>query len=247
MQLWYGFLNPGLTNNAFYLWWEKAFKFHMKSELWSREAIKFVKFYRNGTYWSRNICRITFANTDHSELNWSKVVPIQDFPGFWDEKASISQIVGRVDASPNDFPYMASLFLQVNLGANTVFCGGSIISTTAILTAAQCLSVIVSTRAASNISDNSELTQQSRTFSSYIIHDDYDPSTLDNDICISRIRLIELCWNPCHIFRLGKHLEFNQHASGLSSKASSRSELISLVVSSKNSVEHPGVWISRLH
>lgn len=77
------------------------------------------------------------ANADMwDNIDWDKVVPVQDLPGFWDGRdiqqktvKSIQRsprIVGGEIANPHQFPYQIALL--TSFGAGTGLCGGSIIS-----------------------------------------------------------------------------------------------------------------------
>lgn len=91
-----------------------------------------------------------FAEIETSEpvIDWSKVIPVQSRPGFWDGReirpayypgnVRTGGIVGGNIVVPNSHAYQAVL-LVVWLG-NTLLCGGSMISNRAILTSANCLS-----------------------------------------------------------------------------------------------------------
>lgn len=92
------------------------------------------------------------------KIDYSSVKPMTEMPGFYERhpllkglgalhqlanfgrKNSNSQrIVGGIEATPNSFPYQAGLLLHMPEG--TGFCGGSIVSTRYILTAAHCVDV----------------------------------------------------------------------------------------------------------
>lgn len=84
---------------------------------------------------------------DNWEIDYSKVVPVTDLPGFWDGREALKplvssnfnrnrRIVGGIIVTPNSHPYQAGLFLA--FGGGTALCGGSIITSRTILTAAHC-------------------------------------------------------------------------------------------------------------
>ena len=84
------------------------------------------------------VCALTAANSDFKEyenLDWSKIVPVQDMPGFWDgrdlkpaseaERTS-ARIVGGQQAAAHQFPFQVAL-LTTFAGNHQGLCGGSII------------------------------------------------------------------------------------------------------------------------
>lgn len=137
-----------------------------------------------------------FAETETSEpvIDWSKVIPVQSRPGFWDGReirpayypgnVRTGRIVGGNIVVPNSHAYQAVL-LVVWLG-NTLLCGGSMISNRAILTSANCLSETTSTQVILGAHQFTavEPTQHrvTVTSSAYRIHPDYNPNNMNNDI-----------------------------------------------------------------
>jgi chymotrypsin len=130
------------------------------------------------------------------EIDWSKVVPVTEIPGFWDGreiKAKLfpdtntrsSRIVGGTIVAPNSIPFQAGLL--INWSGGTALCGGSALSNRVVLTAAHCITPgVTSTQVilgAHQITAN-EPTQQRRTVqpSGFRIHGSYNPSNLNNDI-----------------------------------------------------------------
>lgn len=92
------------------------------------------------------------------DIDYASVKPMHEMPGFYERypllkgfaalkglthfggKSSLNErIVGGDEATPNSFPYQAGLFLHMDGG--TGFCGGSVVSTRYILTAAHCVDV----------------------------------------------------------------------------------------------------------
>ena len=86
------------------------------------------------------VCALAAAD-EYDNIDWSKVVPVQDMPGFWDGREiqpivvnprnRESRVVGGEIASPHQFPYQIALLTTFTAG--TGLCGGSIISTVSFL------------------------------------------------------------------------------------------------------------------
>ena len=90
------------------------------------------------------------AAVSASEIDWSKVKPIEEFPGFWKGRESLqklyefqksrtqnsrqtpdSRVTGGQIATPHQFPYQVAILAA---GADGVgLCGGSIINARTIL------------------------------------------------------------------------------------------------------------------
>lgn len=130
-------------------------------------------------------------------INWSNISPVQDLPGFWDEREIKSlrniqaptreaRIIGGQIVRPHSHPYQAGLLSE--FGSNTGLCGGSIISRRSILTAAHCLygSIKTTTILGAHTITTPEPTQTVLTAPSaaYRIHRSYNPANLNNDIAI---------------------------------------------------------------
>jgi chymotrypsin len=81
---------------------------------------------------------------DNWEIDWSKVVPRTEIPGFWDNRIvkplltsqfnRNGRIVGGQVVTPHAHPYQAGLLMQ--FAGGTGLCGGSVISPRTIFTAA---------------------------------------------------------------------------------------------------------------
>ncbi|GLG92354.1 Chymotrypsin, partial [Gryllus bimaculatus] len=95
-----------------------------------------------------------------------------------------SRVIGGTVASQGQIPWQAALVLD---GAG--FCGGSLISSTYVLTAAHCTAGITSfqvTLGASNI-QTSQTGTVVQTTRNKIQHASYNPSTINNDIALLRL------------------------------------------------------------
>lgn len=135
---------------------------------------------------------------DKREIDWSKVVPITEMPGFWDgreikpvssfkNQLRTGRIVGGTAIPNHSHPHQAALVAHI--GANQdVFCGGSLITFRSVLTAAHCLDVpeSITVILGAHFLFSHELDQQWITVlpDGYRKHASYNPSNFNNDIAI---------------------------------------------------------------
>ncbi|GLV36569.1 Jonah 65Aiv [Carabus blaptoides fortunei] len=99
------------------------------------------------------------------------------------------RIVGGEEVVPHAYPYQAALAMK-NAQDETFFCGGSLISKNMILTAAHCVDGFVSievTLGAHNIRNPEEPTQVKSTSKIFVIHEDWKPFLLKNDIALVQL------------------------------------------------------------
>jgi chymotrypsin len=140
------------------------------------------------------------AEIDYSapewNVDWSKAVPIEDMPGFWDGRdlpaaifasnARSSRIVGGVEVVHGDHPYQASILMQFATGSG--LCGGSLIGARSILTAAHCpigsSSTLVIMGAHNRLVIEPQQARQTVPATGYRLHAGYNSATLANDIAI---------------------------------------------------------------
>merc|ERR550519_268000 len=95
--------------------------------------------------------------------------------------ASNARIVGGSEATPHSFPHQAALFID-----NMYFCGGSLISTEWVMTAAHCMDgadFVDVVLGAHNIREE-EPTQITVRSTDHFIHENYNSFTIQNDIAM---------------------------------------------------------------
>lgn len=91
------------------------------------------------------IALLAVASADEWNIDWSQVRPMQELPGFWEgrsvnvpmkehNKFRTGRIVGGQEAARNQFAYQVAILSTTPEGVG--LCGGSIITSTVILTAA---------------------------------------------------------------------------------------------------------------
>jgi chymotrypsin len=131
------------------------------------------------------------------EIDWNRVVPIHERPGFWDGRnlkkmmeplapTRGGRIVGGQVVVPHTHPYQAGLLILYR--GSTYSCGGVLISTTRVLTAAHCIVGSTSTQVilGAHQITTVESTQQRRTVlpGNYRNHPQYNENSLINDISV---------------------------------------------------------------
>ncbi|EDS42906.1 trypsin-3 [Culex quinquefasciatus] len=130
-------------------------------------------------------------------IGWSQVQPIEDSDQYWARLPAEMQylrkqepdrrIVNGQEATPGQFPYQVFVNYQEN--GKSFNCGGSILNSNHILTAAHCVwraeSGIVIAGAHNRVIE--EPTQQRISFAKVYYHADYNENTLVNDIAIIRL------------------------------------------------------------
>ena len=136
------------------------------------------------------------AEDNWDNIDWSKVTPIEEMPGFWDErqiKPFMSnnvnrnrRVVGGEIVVPNSIPFQAGLLMA--FAGGTGLCGGSIINARNVLSAAHCFGASTSTQVilGAHQLTSVEATQQRQTVTSanYRLHAGYNPQTLQNDVAL---------------------------------------------------------------
>ncbi|EDS42904.1 serine protease [Culex quinquefasciatus] len=130
-------------------------------------------------------------------IDWSQVQPIQDTDQYWARLPAEMQylrkpepdrrIVNGQEATPGQFPYQ--VFLEYQLIEYPSSCGGSIINSNNVLTAAHCVWRALSGTAIVGVHNNkiNEPTQQRIPFAKVFYHADYSEYFTRNDIAIVRL------------------------------------------------------------
>ena len=96
--------------------------------------------------------------------------------------ASVSRIVGGESAGTSSWGWAVS----ISIGGGSL-CGGSILSSSWIITAAHCLSGISPSQVIVYAGSNTRFSGQSRVASSIIVHPSYNSNTKVNDIALIQL------------------------------------------------------------
>ncbi|XP_055534403.1 brachyurin-like [Wyeomyia smithii] len=141
------------------------------------------------------------VSTVAGEIDWSRVRPIEEFDHYWarlPEKLQAlrhenpnRRIVNGYESYPGQFPYQVALI--ADYGIVYGLCGGSVLTTNFVLTAAHCVvdaSGGVALLGAHNRVNN-EPSQQSCSFSAegITIHQGYIATSLRNDVATVRLNV----------------------------------------------------------
>jgi secreted trypsin-like serine protease len=99
------------------------------------------------------------------------------------------KIVGGREAQPGENPWQVALVAGSRTDKNVVFCGGSAIGPTWILTAAHCVDEGTAPAQVDVVSGTVDLDQGGRRtrVAQIIIHPGWNPSTHDNDVALLRL------------------------------------------------------------
>ncbi|XP_063602634.1 transmembrane protease serine 9-like [Penaeus indicus] len=117
--------------------------------------------------------------------------PDSDCPGCGQVNRA-NRIVGGVETEVNEYPWMVS---HVNGNGYYHFCGGSIISSQWVVTAAHCAAqstsdyVLVGDH---NLYSSSDANSQWMQIAEIVSHPSYDSNTLDNDIAFIRLTTVPI-------------------------------------------------------
>lgn len=142
---------------------------------------------------------VASAVSQDDTIDHSKVIPRQEVPGFWSGRKvqppvhqrplhkfdrNSGRIVGGNEAKPNSIPYQAGLLIASQW--STTLCGGCLLSSRHVLTAAHCLaganSVQVVLGAHNLFTVEDTQVRETVPIANCVIHEKYDPAMLLNDI-----------------------------------------------------------------
>lgn len=99
--------------------------------------------------------------------------------------ASVSRIVGGEPAGTNTWDWTVSIFVTVGSGA--ALCGGAILSSSWIITAAHCFSSVNASQVTVYSGSNRLFAGQIRTVASIVVHPSYISNTKVNDIALIKL------------------------------------------------------------
>ena len=102
--------------------------------------------------------------------------------GCSSKPASLSRIVGGESAGTNTWEWAVSIFIR-----NSSLCGGAILSSSWIITAAHCTVNTSATQLIVYAGSNSRFSGQSRVASRVINHPGYNDDTYENDISLIQL------------------------------------------------------------
>ncbi|XP_062549416.1 brachyurin-like [Armigeres subalbatus] len=142
---------------------------------------------------------LAVASAEWIEIDWSQVRPIEEFDHYWARLPAELQflrtafpnrrVTNGQEATPGQFPYQIALLSTFTGG--TGLCGGSVLTTNYILTAAHCVQNALGGTAIMGAHNRllTEDTQQRIAFSSagINIHSGYTSTNIRNDIATVRL------------------------------------------------------------
>ena len=140
------------------------------------------------------VLTVLAQSQEETEIDWSKVKPISELPALkahrknqatvYESNGNRRIIVGGVPAKKSQFPFQAALLMKVT--GSPFLCGGSLISSTRVLTTAHCTKDASSATVMLGSVNIFEYDENQVRFdvpeSGIISHPDYDPKTLQNDL-----------------------------------------------------------------
>jgi len=125
----------------------------------------------------------TLASPIEETIDWHNIKPIDlhveaiiDAP-----RVPTSRVIGGEVAARNSIPYQAALIIN-----NSGFCGGSLISSGVVLTAAHCVDSATQTQVILGAHNprSSEATQRNQVTSQHIVHPRWSSLLLQNDVAV---------------------------------------------------------------
>ncbi|KAG4075794.1 hypothetical protein HA402_003620 [Bradysia odoriphaga] len=149
-----------------------------------------------------------FQNVD---IDWSNVKPIAYYPKFWDNKPAHMRpsprffdeyerqrakngglIVGGRPAQPHQFPYQAAVLMFLPDIGGQALCGGSLVGTQTILTAAHCVdgathgTIVLGAHFLTNQAEPNQR-RIAVPGSAVVMHPDWNPLLIRDDVAIVRL------------------------------------------------------------
>ncbi|MEO0530235.1 MAG: serine protease [Planctomycetota bacterium] len=99
------------------------------------------------------------------------------------------RIVGGTPAAPNRYPWMTALFYRGCSPSVCQFCGGALVRPNWVLTAAHCAAAVGDNTPIDVFLGSTRLTDDGERISvaELIVHEAFDPNTLDNDLALLRL------------------------------------------------------------
>lgn len=157
------------------------------------------------------------------------------------------RIVGGQEARQNQFPYQVGLRLFIRNSNNVGLCGGSLVSTTRVVTAAHCVDIVSSLEAVMGalFLTRTEPSQVRRTVpeSGLIWHENYNPRNLNNDVAIINLPSPVALSSAIQLIRLPQGAELNNQFAGLPAIASGWGRFSSATQSSSEFLRFVGVTV----
>lgn len=117
---------------------------------------------------------------------WLAILGLVASPAAIAQTGDSDRIVGGAPAAEGQFPYQ--VFLRITVSGGTALCGGSILSTTVVITAAHC----VDTSAPGDVEVNAGTIRRDvpgviRSVSEILVHPQWTPATSNNDLALLRL------------------------------------------------------------